>query len=299
MALAVAFSFLAALGFASGYCLIRVATQRISAPTATFFTVVTGAILIMAMALAVDLPEIKALKPATLGWFALMGAMAYPFARVLNNMAITMVGASRSSPLASLQPVFVFGLGMALLGERPNLQVSLGTFMVACGLVLVLVAGNIPSAGGQVVNVRKLGYLLAMGGAAAFASRDVISRYVVSSLAPPLVTAAFALTLGGLMLFAITHRDVVHSIRRIPSKYILMCGLAGIFQGLAVASLFQALSRAPVTVVSPINATTPLFTLLLVHIFLQRLETIHPVLAVGTLISVSGVTLVVLGAASS
>ena len=298
MALAVAFSFLAALGFASGYCLIRVATQMVSAPTATFFTVLTGAILIMALALAIDLPEIKALKPATLGWFALMGAMAYPFARVLNNMAITMVGASRSSPLASLQPVFAFGLGIALLGEKPNLQVALGTFMVACGLVLV-VAGNANSSGERVANVRKLGYLLAVGGAAAFASRDVISRHVVSSLAPPLVTAAFALALGGLMLFAMTHRDVVNSIRRIPAKYILMCGLAGIFQGLAVASLFQALSLAPVTVVSPINSTSPLFTLLLVHIFLQRLETIHPALVVGTLISVSGVALVVLGAAST
>lgn len=299
MALAVAFSFLAALGFASGYCLIRVATQRVSAPTATFFTVLTGAILIMALALAADLPEIKALDPVTLAWFALMGAMAYPFARVLNNTAITMVGASRSSPVASLQPVFAFGLAIALLGEKPNLQVALGTFMVACGLVLVVVAGNTPSARERVANVRKLGYLLAMGGAAAFASRDVISRHVVSSLAPPLVTAAFALTFGGLMLFAITHRDVVNSIRRIPGKYILMCGLAGIFQGLAVASLFQALSRAPVTVVSPINSTSPLITLVLVHIFLQRLETIHPVLVVGTLINVSGVALVVLGAAST
>ena len=299
MALAVAFSLLAALGFASGYSLIRVAMQRVSAPTATFFSVLTGAVLIMALALVVDLPEIKALKPVTLGWFALMGAMAYPVARLLNNTAITMVGVSRSSPLASLQPVFVFGLGMALLGERPNLQVSFGTFMVASGLVLVVLVGNTNSAREGLVNVRNLGYLLAMGGSAAFASRDVISRHVVSSLAPPLVTAGFALTIGGLMLFVITHRDVVNSIRRIPGKYILLCGLAGIFSGLAVASLFQALSRAPVTVVSPISATSPLITLVIAHIFLRRLETIHPVLVLGTLLSVSGVALVVLGAAST
>jgi drug/metabolite transporter (DMT)-like permease len=69
-----------------------------------------------------------------------------------------------------------------------------------------------------------------------------------------------------------------------------------VFQGLAVASLFQALSRAPVTVVSPIYATQPLITLVLAHIFLRRLETIDILLAVGTMVSVVGVILVILGA---
>ncbi|HZC03347.1 MAG TPA: EamA family transporter, partial [Gammaproteobacteria bacterium] len=71
---------------------------------------------------------------------------------------------------------------------------------------------------------------------------------------------------------------------------------AGICQGLAVASLFQALSRAPVTVVSPINASNPLITLVLAHLFLRRLESINSALVVGTLLSVGGVALVVLGA---
>jgi hypothetical protein len=31
--------------------------------------------------------------------------MAYPGARVLNNTAITLIGASRAAPMASLQPV--------------------------------------------------------------------------------------------------------------------------------------------------------------------------------------------------
>jgi len=78
-----------------------------------------------------------------------------------------------------------------------------------------------------------------------------------------------------------------------------LCAIAGIFQGLAVAAVFQALSRAPVTVVSPIYASQPLVTLLLVHIFLKRLETVSPLLALGTVISISGVSLVIIGAAAS
>ena len=69
-------------------------------------------------------------------------------------------------------------------------------------------------------------------------------------------------------------------------------------QGLAVTFLFQALSRAPVTVVSPINASSPLITLLLTHLFLRRLESINPLLVVGACLGVGGVVTVVLGTAA-
>ena len=113
-----------------------------------------------------------------------------------------------------------------------------------------------------------------------------------------MVTAAFALSIGGVLLFMLTYRDVINSLRNLPSKYLALCCLAGVCQGLAVAFLFQALSRAPVTVVSPINASSPLITLLLAHLFLQRLEHINPLLVLGTLLSVGGVVLVVVGAVS-
>ena len=105
MAIAVAFAFLAAIGFSSGYVLIRVGTQRVSAPTATFFGVFTGAVLVAGLAFALNLQEIKSLEPVAFAWFALMGAIAYPVARVLNNTAITMVGASRAAPMSSFQPL--------------------------------------------------------------------------------------------------------------------------------------------------------------------------------------------------
>ena len=211
MALAVAFAFLAALGFSSGYVLIRVGMQRVSAPTATFLTVITGAFLISALALTLNLSEVRSVTPAALGWFALMGALAYPVARMLTNTAITMVGAIRAAPMSSVQPLFAFGLALAFLGERPNLLVVLGTPTIVCGLFLVVLTSRTNGSVGQALPARKLGYLLAVGAAASFASRDVISRHVVGSIAPPMVTAAFALTVGAVLLFLLTYRDVINS----------------------------------------------------------------------------------------
>ena len=296
MALAVAFSFLAAIGFSTGYILIRIAIQRVSAPTATFFNVFTGAVLVLGLALALDFGEVKALPPVAFAWFAVMGIMAYPLARVLVNTAITMVGAARAAPANSLQPVIALTLAIPILGERPNLIIIAGTPMVVIGLILVVMSSGGKEAALRVVPINKLGYLLAIGAAGLFASRDIMSRHVVSGMAPPLVTAGFALAIGGSVLVALTHRDVVSSLRRVPLRYIAICGLAGVCQGLAVAFLFQALSRAPVTVISPIYACTPLITLVLAGVFLRRLEAIDFFLAAGTLLSVAGVVLVVFGA---
>ena len=298
MALAILFSFLSATGFAIGNIFIRAGTQRIAGPTATSFAVVTSALVAFIPALIGHATEIPGLSWKAYAWFALMGAMSYPGARVLNNTAIKMVGASGAGPFASLQPVFAFALGVAALGERPDLLVALGTPAIAFGLVLVITSrSGSPSAGGG--NRRNnLGYLMAAAAAAAFGSRDVISRHVVSTLAPSSVTAAVSLSMGAVMVLSFTFRDVVRSLREVPLRYALLCAFAGVSQGLALVSLFAALSRAPVTVVSPINASGPLITLVLAHIFLQRLESVNLLLVIGTLLSVSGVTLVIFGASS-
>tara|TARA_B100000949_G_scaffold48457_1_gene42180 strand:- start:141 stop:1037 length:897 start_codon:yes stop_codon:yes gene_type:complete len=296
LAVAVAFAFLAACGFASGNVLVRVGTEKVPAPTATLLTVFSGIILIVGLTLVFRLDEISSLSIEALGWILVLGILGYPMARLFIITAISMVGAARAVPMAGLQPVVAFTLGVILLGERPDLLVIVGTPVIVVGLLLVVMPRRGANSGDGVVNVRRLGYLLAIGSAATFASRDTISRHVVTDLIDPLVSAGLALAIGGTILAVILHRQVARSVMTVPRKYLLICALAGVFQGLAVASLFQALSRAPVTVVSPIYASQPLITLILAHFFLKRLEAIDFLLALGTMVSVVGVILVILGA---
>ena len=91
---------------------------------------------------------------------------------------------------------------------------------------------------------------------------------------------------------------MIRSITDTPLRYALFCCVAGVSQGLALVCLFGALSRADVTTVSPINSSAPLFTLVLAHFFLQRLESVNLLLAIGTILSVCGVILVIFGASS-
>ena len=307
MVVAVILAFLSACGFATGSVLMRVGTQYVPPPAATFFTVLVGAVLITSIAFAVNFDEIKTLPLEVYGWVTAMGILAYCVARVLHNWALRMVGATRAVPMISLQPLMAFAIGFLILGERPNLLVTIGTPIVVGGILLVVMprpstsSGRAGAAGsGQAggVEVRKLGYLLAIGGSMAFVTRDAISRHVLGSLAlaPPFVVSGFALVFGGAILFAFIHRSVINSIRNLPMKYVGICCLAGLLQGLAVASLFHALSRAPVTVVTPIYASQPIIALVLASAFLRQLESVDWLLAVGTVLSVGGVILVILGA---
>ena len=295
MVIAVALAFLSACGFATGSVLMRVGTQYVPSPAATFFTVLVGAVLVSGIAFAVNFDEIKALPLEAYGWITVMGILAYPLARVLHNSALKMVGVARTVPMISLQPLMAFAIGFLILGERPNLLVTIGTPIIVGGLLLVVMPRRRESGGTE---IRKLGYLLAIGGSMAFVSRDAISRHVVGALglAPPFVMSGFALFIGGVILFAIIHRSVVSSLRNLPMRYVGICCLAGLLQGMAVASLFHALSRAPVTIVTPIYASQPIIALALASVFLRDLESVDWLLAAGTALSVVGVIMVVLGA---
>ena len=79
-------------------------------------------------------------------------------------------------------------------------------------------------------------------------------------------------------------------------RYVGICCIAGLLQGIAVASLFHALSRADVTIVTPIYASQPIIALVLASVFLRQLESVDWLLAAGTVLSVAGVILVILGA---
>ena len=294
--LALLFAFITVTGFASAAILIRIGVKQVSVATATIFTALVGAVMVLGTALVIDWPEIRELPPVAFAWFALMGAMAYPVARLVSNKAISLIGAARATPMSALQPVFALALGIAFLGERPNMLVSLGTPLVVAGLLLMFITAGANGTVNRAMTAKNLGYFRAVAGAATFATRDVISRHVLSGISPPLVAAGFALLIGGAMLLTIIHRQVLNTIRNLPPQYIAICCIAGIFQGIAIGALFLALSRAPVTVVSPINASSPLITLALAHIFLRWLENLSWTLVPGTLISVGGVVLVVFGA---
>lgn len=264
---------------------------------ATTLAVGTGAVVSTALALIFDLAEMRELPAIAYAWFFVLAVMGYPLGRLLNYTSIAMIGAARTAPIDSLRPLFAMGLAIAFLGERPGLLVALGTPVIVLGLVLVIIGGT--RGGSQAAITNRLGFVLSVVGAFSFGGREVITRHVVSGIATPLLASAFGFLMGATMLSLMSVPVMSRSMKRPLMTSMGLCALAGATQALGNIAVFYALSQAPVTVVSPIYSATPLIVLVLSHVFLQRIEAVNWGLALGTLLSVGGVAMVIVGANSA
>ena len=144
-----------------------------------------------------------------------------------------------------------------------------------------------------------LGYAAAIGAAISYGAAQTIGKHVTTEYAPPLVGTAFALLFGFLYVSIMFHRHIPTDLRTSRRRGFLWFGLSGITSSTGVALLYFGLSKAPLVVVSPVVAISPLITLALAHVFLQRLERITRRTIMGTLLVVAGVVIITLSRAIS
>jgi drug/metabolite transporter (DMT)-like permease len=132
--------------------------------------------------------------------------------------------------------------------------------------------------------------------AVCYGSSQFLARKLVTEQAPPFVVATYALLAGMVVLSVVTHRGIIKD-RRAPRRAFLMMALAGLATTAGVTFNLLALSRAPVVIVAPVSSITPLVSLALAHIFLQRLERVTPRIWLGAALVVAGVATIAVGSA--
>lgn len=140
-----------------------------------------------------------------------------------------------------------------------------------------------------------LGILASALAAVFFGAVQFLARKLVTGQAPALAVTTFSLVAGMVILGILSARGVAQD-RHAPKRDFLVMALAGLLASGGVAMSFHALSLAPLVVVSPIGAASPLVSLALAHFFLHRLEKVTLRIWVGAGLVVVGITLVTLGA---
>lgn len=135
---------------------------------------------------------------------------------------------------------------------------------------------------------------MGLGAGVAYGVSAVLIRKGVGELAPPLVGAAMAMLFGAIGLFLAAGRGVRPDLNK-GRKSVLLLIASGFVAACGVLSTYFALSLAPVVVVTPVQSTTPIFTLLWSWLFLGSLEKITPRLVIGSFMVVGGIVLITLG----
>jgi drug/metabolite transporter (DMT)-like permease len=216
-------------------------------------------------------------------------------------LAVNLIGASRASLFVASQAPFAALFAVAFIGESMHVLVGLGTAGVVSGLIFA--SGTSILEGWRGDKIFVLGYLMALGAGASYGATNVMAKQTLEVFDSPLVITTLSMVVGIVVLAPLVgvstaqsgvHRETGQGVSK-NLWSLRWVALAGIASGIAVISLYFAVQRTDVVVISPIVSSSPLITLLLSHLFLARLEQVTRRLVFGAMLTVGGVVLVVLG----
>jgi len=287
-AAALGFALSAAVLFAAALVLSAFGLRHRSARRGAAVSIPTAAALFVLLApFALDVSGFSWRAAAI---FAAAG-LGYPALVTL----LTFEAARRSGPgvagaLGNLTPLFAVLFAAVALGETPRAGQLAGAAAIVAGVMLI----SFPGGGAARA---ALGWALALPLAAA-ALRGAIQPAVKAGLA--LWPDAFAAALIGYIVSAAVVAGSAGLGGAPPARAprragILWFALVGLGNGCAVLSLYAALARAPVALVSPVVATYPLFALAFGAALLRGAHPPSRRQAAGVAATVAGVALLLAG----
>lgn len=301
MLLSIGLACIAVVGFGSAAIFARLGMEQVRPMPGTLISLAASTLLAGGLALAFKFDEVIALPAVAMLWLTGNGILTYMGGRTQQYIAISLVGASRVTPIiggaalfSAIYAILFTRFNVPGFDEHLNWLIGIGTVAVVGGLALT--GGNFlrQSWGRDWKSVT--GYGLAITSAACYGAATLSGRVLATLFGSPLIMAAGSMFFATAVLTPLYGKGAAASVigARQGAFYMFMAGLAA---ACAVMSLYFAITRpgSSILVLSPIVSCSPLFTLLLVRLFLQGHETVNRELVIGTLTAVGGVAMVVVG----
>ena len=227
--------------------------------------------------------------PKGILYFALIGTVAPPLVRYLTYIGIDRVGASRSDQLRSLTPFFAILFAVVIFGENLNLFMVFAAVLIFSGVVVI---SQNQMGEKKATDFKKQDLLYPLLAAIVAGVIANMRKLGTGLLAYPVLAAAIAAT-SAVVVFLV-FLIISGKIRELSPKQLL--GKHFIFAGLLTSATdvldLMVLKRGQVSVVVPLLATTPLFVLLLSHIYLRDLEKINRRLVIGAVLIFGGIQVI-------
>lgn len=245
-----------------------------------------GSLLTVLTALAV----VAAATAAGGGWrleglwpFLLAGVLGPGISQSLFTLAVRDAGPSRASATVGTAPLFAVAFGVALLGEPLRIWIVAGAALIVAGGVLLAGERRRPA------HVRRSGLVLALAATVVFALRDTLVRWLsLDTAVAPSLAALATLVAGSVTILAC----LLASRRPFDLRPLPAYVPAGVLFGLSYLSLFAAMYRGRLSVVSPLVATESLWGVTLSALLLRRHELVGLRLLAAAALVVAGGALI-------
>jgi drug/metabolite transporter (DMT)-like permease len=247
---------------------------------AAFYSVAIQAAILLALLLT-RLPQ---LNLVAVGYFTLGGVLSLGVARLLNFVAMRGLGVAKTSALIGSSPVITTLLSIAILSESPEVTTIAGAATVALGVALI--------SGASGFKIEKA-LLVGLASALAYSLSNIASKSGIQLQPNPFLSATTGAVAGLLFIslyLAVTRQTGDIHISR-PS---LACFAAtGVLSSIGWLAMMAALETGPVSVVTTIVYSYPLFALLTTRL-LMREEKLTARTVIGSTLVVLGVAVVTL-----
>ncbi len=237
--------------------------------------------LILGALLLTRLPQ---LNVVAVGFFALGGILSLGVGRLLNFVAMRGLGVAKTSALIGSSPVITTILSIIVISERPDIPTIVGAVTVAVGVALISGAGSF--------KIEKT-LLVGLGSALAYSLSNIASKSGVQIQPDPFLSATTGAVAGLLFIslyLTLTGQTRDLGINRSSLAYF---AATGVLSSIGWLTMMQALETGPVSVITTIVYSYPLFALLFTR-FLIREENLTVRTVVGSTLVVLGVAIVTL-----
>src|SRR6266566_1417238 len=280
------FAWLTAFSFACANVMVGYGMRYSTPLTAPFVSLIVHTLVLWtALFFSGGIPTVNV---AAVGAIFLTG-IVQPFMRFFQYKGMEKIGTSRAITLRNSYPVLSVLIGIVFLGEQITLLGVLGTILIVSGIVL-----SSWKLDERFKDFRWLYVVFPLITASLTSVVHPLRRYALIQANEPLFFAALVGPFS-LMAFAVyywtpANNDKLAWDRRALIPFLL----SGLGETMAVLFMLHAFSAGSVVTVSPITATSPIWTALLGAIFLRRVEQFTLVSVIGTLSVVAGVIAIVL-----
>ena len=266
-------SLAAAVLFAFGYQISRLALRYVDSQTAVFWQI--GISVSIYWLAAPFYMEARYWTASVLPLLVVLGCFRPLLSANLGMAGTRILGPTISATLSATSPLFGVALGVLLLAEVLSWEIAVGTVGIVAGVILISSHG--PSSRTWPL----VALLLPIGAALVRSLSHAFSKIALEEIPSPFFVALVTYSVSFVLALANQVRTGRSAFRAVAPEGVKWLLVTGAIFGTSVLVLNTALMHGRLIVVAPIVACSPLFTLLLgAAVFREDAITRRVVLAV-------------------
>jgi len=217
------------------------------------------------------------------GMFALVGLFFPAAVTLLTYTGNQRMGPTITSSVSCTTPMFALSGAILFLGEALTAGNVLGTAVIVLGMLVLTWSGGTRARSWPLWAIS-----LPFAAAAIRALAQVLTKAGLTLWSNPYAAGLIGYTVSAAVILVVARAGGAPKVtdRRAVPWFVA----TGFFNGSSLFLMYVALSKGQVSMVSPIVATYPLFTLAL-SILVLRQDRVTPRLAAGAVLTVAGVAM--------